>query len=428
MQKSNGGFLILVVLIMFLSACGGGHSRAAKGTAKEDTFQLAQSDSPYKAVVVDCLSMVNDQPKNTCRLSTLPFIGQIANAPTKADILAQTIVSHPWMATRFAQVLDQMPNDIFKLFRGVTGVVIGANIRPSHYTSDTGAIYLDPVDLWLDAEERATISKTADFRSDFGNDLIFRTVWRYVNGSQNAWNYYPLDGAISSRSIADIAQPIADLLFHELAHANDFMPPALLPTINTQLTAQAQINRNAADLISSDLTARAPLMSATQFALADVMFSGKTASTAQKMLTAEQVGLDFEPDGANDSYNYTSQYEDTAMLFEEVMMKYHFNIDREIAFTDAPSTANGPCSQYVVRWGMRSRVGNALVKSRAEIIVQQILGVNDASVYFANLALPRSLVKGVDWCNNLTSVSTNNNAQQKLSEQPIRPIDLIHLY
>lgn len=429
-----------LVVLTLLTACGGGGGGNSSGSfgsnvstpstnnIADGIFRPAVTNSAYQSKIVDCVKIVNDDPVTSCKLNSLPFIGQNNSAPTKADIMAQTVVSHPWMATRFEQLLDQMPRDIFLLFRGVTAVVISADIRPSHYRSDTGAIYLDPADLWLNASERATISKEEDFRSGFSNGLAFRSLWRYVQGRADAFGYFPLDGPISSRSINDIVRPMAALLFHELAHANDFMPPAYVGQVNPQLTPLDAIEAIGSARISTGLKMQSPLNSQMQYDLGRVMFRGVTATDAQKKLTPEQVGLDFSIDGANDSYNYSSQFEDAAMLFEEVMMKYHYSIDREMAFTDAPPATGATCANYVVRWGVRNRIGNPLVKARAQIVVQKLLGVNDASAYFAALPEPRSMINGIDWCNNLTAANTPDGVQKKMSvehvpERNLLPID-----
>lgn len=162
-----------------------------------------------------------------------------------------------------------------------------------------------------------------------------------------------------------------------------------------------------------------------QYDLASVMFHGATATSAQRALSAEQVGLDFSIDGANDSYNYSSQFEDTAMLFEEVMMKYHYNIDREIAFTDAPPATGATCASYVVRWGVKNRIGQPWVKTRAQIILQKILGINEASVYIVDLPIPHNMVAGVDWCSNLNAASARDGVMQKLSIEPVPERNLL---
>lgn len=433
----------LFTIIALLTGCGGGggsggnSSQTFGGNTNANTphnlstnsvYSPAVAGSPYSSKIVDCVRIVNDNPASNCKLSTLPFIGQKTSQPTKADILAQTVVSHPWMATRFEQLLDQMPNDIFLLFRGVTAVVIGADIRPSHYRSDSGAIYLDPADLWLIASERATISTEEDFRSGFSDGLKFRRLWRYVQGKSDAFGHFPLNGPVSSRSIGDIVRPMAALLFHELAHANDFMPPTYVAQLNPQLTAADAIDSLASARISTGLTAQAPLNSQMQFGLGQVMFRGVTATSAQKQLSPEQVGLDFSLDGASDSYAYSSQFEDTAMLFEEVMMKHHYNIDREQAFTDAPPDVGATCANYIVRWGTRNRIGEPLVKSRAQVIVHKLLGINDSTLYFAALPLPRNMLAGVDWCNNLSNLNSPEGEMQKMSlqsvpERSLLPID-----
>ena len=428
----------LLIIMLLLTACGGGGggngstsfgssiATSVTNAPADGVFRPAVANSAYSSAIVNCVKIVSDNPVTSCKLSTLPFIGQKTSAPTKADILAQTVVSHPWMAERFEQLLDQMPQDIFLLFRGVTAVVIAADIRPSHYRSDTGAIYLDPANLWLNANERATISKEEDYRSGFSNGLAFRSMWRYVQGNNYAYDYYPLDGAVNSRSISDVVRPMAALLFHELAHANDFMPPAFVAQTNPQVTALDAIGNLQNSFISVGLKMQSPLNSQMQYDLGRVMYRGVTATDDQKRLSAEQVGLDFSIDGASDSYNYSSQYEDVAMLFEEVMMKRHFNIDREMAFTDAPPATGATCANYVVRWGVRNRIGNPVVKSRAQLIVNKVLGVTDTSVYFAALPAPRVMTNGVDWCKNLSGIFANlDGVAQKISDQPVPVRDLL---
>lgn len=415
----------LIVLILLVTACGGSGSKEDSPLRRDDNrpvdgdFRPAVSSSVYSNDLVSCIN--TEQATNACRLSRLPFIGQATDSPTKADIMDRVIVSHPWMATRFSQLLDEMPEDIFLLFRGVTGIAIGADIRPSYYWAATGAIYLDPADLWLTASERGTVSKSADYRSEFARELSFTSLWRYVQGKDYAWDYYPLDGPVSSRPVSAIVKPMAALLFHELAHANDFIPPALLAQVNSQNTPLDQAIAFENNNISYDLDQRAPLNSLMWFELAEVMFEGKKATEIQKQLSAEIVGLEFELDGANDDYAYASPFEDTAMLFEEVMMKYHFNVDRELAFTDTPFTADADCSAYVVRWGQRNWIGDPLVKARAELVVQQLLDRNDVSGYFAGIPAPRAMTSGKDWCENL---STSGSGIQKMSRQPLRPGDL----
>lgn len=428
--------LLLIFAFVFTTGCGNsesetngsGHSSSsssssstgqpASSTPTKSALRPAVSDSAHHKLLVRCIDI--EKAKDACFLSYLPFIGQETLAPTKADIMARVIVSHPWMATRFSELLDEMPDDIYLLFRGVTGIVIGADIRPSHYWSVTGAIYLDPADLWLTSSERSTISQAPDYRSEFARELSFISLSRYVQGNQYAWDYYPLDSTISARPLSTIIKPMASLLFHELAHANDFIPPGQLSHINPNNKPVDQAIAFEEQNISLGLFNAASLNSDLLYALAEVMYFGTPATAELKNINAETVGLAFEIDGANDLYGYASLFEDTAMLFEEVMMKHHFNVDRELAFTDAPMTADAYCDDYVVRWGQRNRMGDPSVKARASLVLQGLLDKPNSTDYTNKIPAPKSLINGIDWCNNLTHSSNKNS----LGIQNLTPANL----
>jgi len=321
---------------------------------------------------------------------------------------------------------------LLQLFGGVTAVVIAADIRPSFYTSRTGAIYLDPASFWLTNSEKQSIETEEDFRASFGDSLNFVSLWRYVIGNDYAWQSYSLTGS-ETRTIDDIVLPIASLLFHELAHANDIIPPTLVSTFDNSLTVAATANSVANQNTASQLLNFQPLNSSLLKALGNVLFQGVTATANQRALSAMEVGLEFEIDGASDDYAYSSQFEDVAMLFEEVMMKYHFGVDRELAYTDAPADPGSRiCSDYVVRWGYRNRLADPLVRSRAELVVQELLNRNDVSSYLAVFSVPVSMMDGLDWCENLAQFPTSTapgqrSGQQKphlllLPESDLRPI------
>ncbi|MGI1679303.1 MAG: hypothetical protein K6L75_11260 [Cellvibrionaceae bacterium] len=391
----------------------------------------ANPNAKYAENLVPCTreeAIVNEDGETTyvnCPLVDLPFlisdVRERGDAiPTIDDIISRTVVSHPWMSDRLAEVLVQMPDDLLKLFGGVTAIVIGADIRPSHYSYRTGAIYLDPASFWLTNGEKQTIDTAPDFRSAFGKELNFLSLSRYVIGNEYAWKIFPLDSN-EERTVNDITLPVAYLLFHELAHANDFNLLAMVDGHNNNRSVYQAFafNYTNALITSMQLKANQPLTSQIMFGLADVMFKGEDTTEEQRLLSPTDVGLAFEIDGAADDYSYNNEFEDTAMLFGEVMMKYHFGVDREVAYTAVPSDRDDiECSDLIVGWGYRNRIADPLVKSRAEFVVQEILSIDDASAYFANIpSSPTTLINGIDWCTNLALFEVGNTTSTKTLEK-----------
>lgn len=393
---------ILGVFIL-LGACGGGDKSfdVGPGGSNPDLTDVAvhRPASPYAGLLKDCATAAS--LTSLCTLETLPLVGQAAAAPTIADVMDRVLVSHPWMALRFEEVLNQLPSDILTLFKGITAVLIDADIRPSFYSSKTAAIYLDPANLWLTNEEKATIAQDPDFRSGFGAELQFVKLSRYVRNNRYAYAFYPLDGT-ETRQLSDIVYPLARLLYHELAHANDFLPPAAQPLLDRQLTPHAASQALANDSVATDLASTLPLTSLIWQSLAQVLFVGIPATAEQASLPADLVGVDFAGDGATDAYGYSTIHEDVAMLFEETMMKYHFGIDRDVAFSDLPLMDLPVCDDYLVQWGVRSRIGDAAVKPRAELVAAALLPDADLTTFLAGLPPATPMPTGVGWCANLT--------------------------
>jgi len=360
------------------------------------SLSTAVTDGPYSDVLVDCVNAPNSG--GSCTLEALPLLGMDTSNPTVDDIMNRTVVSHTWMAERFRDVLERVPADMLQLFGSVTAVVIAADIRPSYYSPSNGAIHLDPAEFWTTTGEKATVSTNDDFRSDYGNSLGFVGLWRYMDGNDYAWDSYSL-GDSGTRTVTDLVKPAASLLYHELAHANDLIPQIEIDGLDPALSVLEAAILLENQTVSAQLTASQPLNSQLWKDLAQVLYKGATASTQQRALTPLQVGLELESDGASDDYAYSTMYEDTAMLFEEVMMHHHYNIDREIAYTDTPPAGEEAyCDSYIIRWGFRSRVGDTTVKARAETALQLLLDQTDVSGYFAGLGTPTSMGAGMDWC------------------------------
>lgn len=421
--------LAMLALLAAIAGCGGGGgggTQTGDGTSAPPQPELANTRafvdaSPYSQLLSGCIAA--SEQSESCTLQTLPLIGLEHGDPDIAAVMNRVVVSHDWMGQRFEAVLGQLPADILTLLKGVTAVVIDDDIRPSFYTTLTGAIYLDPANLWLTNAEKATISRAADFRSGFGDELAFRSLWRYVLNDRRAYRYYPLDGD-EERGLADIVYPLASLLYHELAHANDFFPPHLLGGVDTAQTVAAAAQSLSSERVARQLQQQMGLRSDTLFGLAGVMFRGDTPTAEQRALTAQQVGQYFAGDGASDDYAYSSIYEDVAMLFEEAMMKYHFDVDRDMAFTAAPADPSA-CGDYIVGWGNRNRLGDSEVKNRARFVVGELLPQADLDDFFQNLPLPTEMTVGVDWCQNiaLSGPAAQSRAAGRADSGGDRPFD-----
>ena len=381
-----------------------------------------KSSSPFAGVLTGCTFNAQLQytgaGANVCSLATLPLLHTTAggNVPTVAQIMDRVLVSHDWMGRNFEDLLraNQDKTDLLRLFNGVTAIVIGAHVRPSFYYALTGAIYLDADNFWLTADERDVIDEAPDFRSAFDRDLQYSGAWRYANSTnQNIFLPFAATSRIP-RDLSYLLQESGWLMYHELAHASDFVPVAVRGSLNASTSLWANIAPRyvGAQLPSDQLATTFPLTSKEMKALAQVKFvtgpvsdttlvNGIPYSTLRVWSPNEVAGF-FSVDRATDEYNYTTTREDIAMTFEEVMMVRNHNWRRDFAITDK-ITATTTSDTLTVRWGQRGRVGETAIKPRAQYAVDQlapwVLQADPGAV--ANLPAPIAMRPGQSWAANL---------------------------
>ena len=372
------------------------------------------ADGPYASTLKRCVGI--GLPESACFLGSLPMIGMDTSDPSDMDILEHVVVSHDWMGDRFAELLPRLPEDVKLLLRSVTAVVIDGDIRPSHYWGITGAIYLDPEGLWLTNAEKATISKQSDFRSGFGSDLEFVHLARYVKDNDWAFEFFSLEGN-EQRALEDILSPFARLLFHELAHANDFAPATFVGLFDREDTVAEALVSLEAEWLSNKLYESSPLTSLILQDLAQVSFFGDDPSEAERTIEASTVGELMQSDAANHYYAYSNQREDLAMLFEAVMMKYHYDAELDTGFAIAPEQPQR-CSDFVMGWGQRNRIGNSMVKPRSQQVTSGVLPEREMEQFFAQLDPEQSMRSGEDWCENL--VLGDSNIPQSYDRTAVR--------
>jgi len=410
--------LVLILTIFTLVGCKDKYDdwSAAQRTALADA-QAYVASSPYAEVLNKCINA--QKSDEYCRLSELPLIGMKTDNPSVADIMARVVVSQPWMGERFQALLESYPPEILLLFRAVTAIVIDDDIRPSFYSVGSGAIYLDANNFWLTAAEAADVNPAPDFRSGYGQDLNFRAPWRYVSNNALAYDYQDLSDP-QPRDLSDIRLLVASLLLHELAHANDTFMADTYTLLDPKHRPWQAALYDEQSSVSAELYADSPLSSELMFNLAYVLYYGFYANDTQKALSAADVATEFDADAASDPYAYAAVEEDVAMLFEEAMMKYLFDADRDLAFTSAPGADNS-CADYIVAWGERNRYAEVQVLPRAQLVLQAMLPSVDFDNFIATSPTPQALANGGSWCDTLDPNATQTKPNSGAFKHPAYP-------
>ncbi|WP_085297078.1 hypothetical protein [Cognaticolwellia mytili] len=380
-----------------------------------------KANSPYADVLTKCIYDNTIDFRSTCRLNELPLIAQDTTNPKIDDIMNRVLVSHQWMGERFQAFLQDNDShgDFKNLLRATTAIVISYDIRPSYYWAVTGAIHLDPSNLWLTPEERDTINQAPDFRASYGDSLNFVMPWRYVKNNSYANFFYPEDVRIG-RDAADGVHELAALMYHELAHANDYFPQSVWASLNRndRILDAVERQQKTGGIQSDKLATALPLNGTEMYRLAQVRYQGDTATATEKNYSPSDVAGFFSPEHSPHFYNYSSLREDYAMLFDELMMKVRFDVDRDIAITNQPQSA---AEEYIVEWGQRGRIGENNIKPRVDYVTRRILPefttVNEA---INNLATPIIMQNGKTWAENLTISPVSKKATNKdANESPL---------
>ncbi len=355
----------------------------------------ANPDSPYRNVLQDCV--YSNSRTESCAFRRLPLIGQETESPSVNDIMDRTLVSHPWMADAFRDFLESSAagDDILNLLRANTAVVISYDIRPSYYTAATASIYLDARYFWRTPEERDTLDNAPDFRSSFGNALQYTTFWRYVKDGEY---YYPQSGTPvderESRDIEAVTAGVVRLLYHELAHANDYFDYTIWSQLADSATPITTFNERFGDINSNALDETYPLTSEELHALAQVRYQGEAPTAEQQEYTAQMVANWFEQDTAVDHYAYSTIREDFAMLFERFMMLHRIGAAADEGTFTIETVQN---EEYLLTYGNRNRVSSDKIVPRASFVVSRILPDLDIDAAIADFPEPQLLPAGADW-------------------------------
>ncbi|WP_457320569.1 hypothetical protein [Roseateles sp. P5_E11] len=358
----------------------------------------------HAAELRDCIYTPALTNATLCTLGRLPLLGTETRGelPTVEQVMARVLVSNDWMGQRFEAFLREQDvnGDFRRLLNATTAIVIGGRVRPAFYWSATGAIYLDADYLWQTPAERDSVSEAPDPRSDYGLDLAYAMLWRYVQGNQSAGGR-PSVLARGSRDSAALIPALGRLLYHELTHANDFLPPRVHLLLNSGLRVYEAIPANTA---SEQLRTQLPFYSQEMVDLGRVQFFGVASTAVQRAYQPADIVRFFSSDRVTDDYSYSwpsgqsAPREDAAMLAEEALMQLRHGVLRDVAVT--PQFLSGASADQVVTWGQRGRVGDAAIKSRVALVLSQTMPWLPAG-FTDGLAAPVPLRAGLTWGQNL---------------------------
>lgn len=369
-----------------------------------EDMRAYQPNSPYKGAIERCVYNNQIPGRPNCTFNDLPLIGSVTENPSVQDILDRTLVSHDWMGDSFKYYLENSlaGADMLRLLRGVTAIVISYDVRPSFYWAATGAIYLDANNFWQTPAERDTLNDQPDFRSDFGSDLQFSVFWRYTKNN----DYYPsgryAKSERSTRSFRDFEASISWLMYHELAHANDFFPPSEWQRISGNTTPLAYFQNNGAN--SDELDRLFPLRSSEMHALANVSFGGQSANAQQRNYRGVDIERFFTPDIAPSYYAYYTTREDFATLVERFLMLHRLGAEADIAIIDGQSN-----DDFTVIWGQRNRISDPALRDRTALAVSKVYPeLGNVSLLQSQLPPPRLMDPANGWFGNLSLSSAGD--------------------
>lgn len=400
--------LAILMAALLVAGCGGDGKSGERSLNVDGDPLLASlqpylSTSEYGLAAEDCAVIYKQ--RQSCQMQDIAPLGyDIQGDLTPEDIAERLLVSHHWMGDSFMDVVRDLPQDVLNLFRPLNVIVLSLDIRPSFYHTDTASIYIDPRYLWRNQAEWNDIYQQQDYRAGFTESLPFLAMQRYVHSNGEYVTYSnSYDAKVNYwRSKSEIAPGLFNLLVHELAHANDFLPPDQLSVLDVTTSIGRNIQLMKGNWIQTALQQTHGLSADSLQLMAERYFGGASASTT---MSPEQAGAAFEPDGAADFYGYYTGAEDVAMLFEAYMMWREYGAFSDVAFTSSPTFANYSCDDLNIGWGQRNRLAQKEVVPRARLVSESILQ-QDLSAEFASIesVTPVDLPYGYGWCQARTSV------------------------
>lgn len=312
-----------------------------------------------------------------CVFSDSPLLGYQKSTITVEDILKRTMATKPSHIETFKAVLNLMNPEALKMFGSVNAIVISERINPSFYTYSSGAIYLSANYFWRNQAEKATSVLVEDERLAYGKtaaadagqvyteQLLYTDFDDYFHkGSQK---YLSFERTLKTRTPEQLSGNLIRLLYHELAHANDYFPKSFIDsselktdeTFSKITTDRWELKKVTSQTMKTELAA--PLM----INMGKILYQGNTPTEADRNVTAAMLMQDFDADGAAASYAYSSSREDLAMLVETSLMYYYSNYSNVAIFFKYPY------KNYVVTEDYDWAIGGGIINKMTDIAVKE---------------------------------------------------------
>ncbi|WP_019028262.1 hypothetical protein [Colwellia piezophila] len=177
---------------------------------------------------------------------------------------------------------------------------------------------------------------------------------------------------------------------------------------------------NRGQCVHQRLVEQFPLTSTVWQGLAKVLYQGETSSAEQRNYTPTEVGMEFGADIAQATYSFTNGWEDTAMAFDSVMLKYSFDADGDVLiFSNFDLSSDDiTCEQVQIKWGQRGRLGDPNVMARSQLVITAMLPELDLDDFYAAQPEPIQIVPGTSFCTlDYSSTSTDTFVPIKETKQ-----------
>lgn len=342
--------------------------------------------------------------KSQCTVGELDFLLPIEGSIGIEQVFERLLVTAPWMADRFKESLALMPSDLIALFGSVTAIVVHPDISHGFFFPATGALYLSPVYLAQTAEELQQAGTEIAVEADClkTDDWPVQFISRYSRAGEvifydvNARQAQAIQGWLpEEKARGRHRYPLAALLFHELIHARDYFPSEILEGRNAFATPD-YLRDSTGGFISSALRLAYPKDDSTLLltALAATRYQQADLDPLVEQAGTSAVIRAFDLSGANDLYAFVNQREDLAMLGEAFLMKYHFDLDREIAWVGPEQNLPASCANTHFHSVAVNRMFDPLVLPRLAFALEQLF---DSRHFDTHQFLP-ALPPASSWC------------------------------